>query len=79
MAVHGSVEEAQNAIARNAHEGSAITAATNNEARELNLRIRAERAGAGLVDDDRPQATRLPDIDSFGRTGVRRPGRGLTR
>ena len=46
VVLHESTEAVQEAIARDARDGDAITAATNDEARELNERIRDERAGA---------------------------------
>ena len=49
--VHNSTENAQDAIARTARVGDAITVATNDEARDLNARIRDERVRTGLVDD----------------------------
>jgi hypothetical protein len=53
VVLHESAEAVQEAIARYAHDGDAITTATNDEARELNERIRDERVRAGLVDDAR--------------------------
>lgn len=53
VVLHESTEAVQEAIARNAREGDAITTATNDEARELNERIREERVRAGVVDDAR--------------------------
>ncbi|MCC4250194.1 MULTISPECIES: MobF family relaxase [Microbacterium] len=53
VVLHESTEAMQEAIARDAREGDAITAATNDEARELNARIRQERVRAGVVDDAR--------------------------
>lgn len=53
VVLHESTEEVQEAIARDARDGDAITAATNDEARELNERIRETRVRAGLVDDHR--------------------------
>ena len=50
MVLHESTEAMQEAIARDAREGDAITAATNDEARELNARIRQERVRAGVVE-----------------------------
>src|SRR5690606_14921174 len=55
-------------IARDARDGDAITAATNDEARELNERIRDERVRAGLVDDAR--TTTGSDGLSIGRGDV---------
>lgn len=48
--LHKSTEDAHDAIAHDAREGDAITVATNDEARELNIRIRDERVRVGLVD-----------------------------
>jgi hypothetical protein len=53
IVLHESTEAAQEAIAGVAHDGDAITAATNDEVRELNARIRDERVCAGRVDDAR--------------------------
>jgi len=53
VVLHESAEAVQEAIACDAREGDAITAATNDEARELNARIRDERVRAGVVDDAR--------------------------
>lgn len=51
--LHESAEAMQEAIARDARDGDAITAATNGETRELNERIRDERVRTGVVDDAR--------------------------
>ncbi|MBK5249746.1 MAG: AAA family ATPase, partial [Actinomycetales bacterium] len=51
--LHESIEAVQEAIARDRRDGDAITVATNDEARELNVRIRDQRVRAGLVDDAR--------------------------
>lgn len=51
--LHESAEAMQEAIGRDASDGDAITAATNDETRELNERIRDERVCAGSVDDHR--------------------------
>ena len=51
--LHESTEAVQEAIARDRRDGDAITVATNDEARELNERIRDQRVRAGLVDDAR--------------------------
>ncbi|KAE8764682.1 MobF family relaxase [Georgenia thermotolerans] len=51
--VHESTEAMREAIARTASGGDAITTATNEEARELNARIREVRVRQGLVDDAR--------------------------
>ncbi|MFC4241826.1 MobF family relaxase [Gryllotalpicola reticulitermitis] len=53
IVLHGSVEDAQDAIAGDAHGGEAITVGTNDDARDLNERIRIRRVSAGLVDDER--------------------------
>lgn len=53
VTLHESTEAVQDAIARDARDGDAITTATNDEARELNARIRDERVRSGLVDDRR--------------------------
>jgi len=53
VVLHESAEAAQEAIARDARDGDAITTATNDEARELNERIRDERVRSGMVDDHR--------------------------
>lgn len=51
--LHDGTEAVQDAIARDAQSGDAITAATNDEAREVNERIREGRVRASLVDDHR--------------------------
>jgi len=51
--LHESTEAAQEAIAQTALDGETITVATNDEARELNERIRTERVQRGDVDDTR--------------------------
>lgn len=48
VVLHESTEAMQEAIAR---DGDSITTATNDEARQLNERIRDEQVRAGLVDD----------------------------
>ncbi|MGD9430810.1 MobF family relaxase [Arthrobacter russicus] len=53
VVLHESAEAVQEAIARDARDGDAITTATNDEARELNERIRDERVRSGMVDDRR--------------------------
>ena len=53
MAIHESPDAQLEALAREWREGCAMTVATNDEARELNARIREERARAGDVDDSR--------------------------
>ncbi|TAM70742.1 MAG: TrwC relaxase [Microbacteriaceae bacterium] len=49
--LHESVEDMQETIAHSARDGDAITVATNDEAQQLNARIRDERVRAGVVDD----------------------------
>ncbi|MHB1289868.1 MobF family relaxase [Georgenia sp.] len=51
--VHESTDALQDTIASTSREGEAITTATNEEARDLNDRIRGERVRHGLVDDVR--------------------------
>ncbi len=51
--LHEDSETVQEAVARDAQSGDAITTATNDEAREVNERIREERVRDGLVDDRR--------------------------
>lgn len=53
VVLHEDSEAVQEAIARDIRDGDAITAATNDEARELNARIRETRVRADLVDDHR--------------------------
>lgn len=53
VVLHESTDAMQEAIAHDARDGDAITTATNDEARELNERIRDERVRASLVDDAR--------------------------
>jgi thymidine kinase len=53
VVLHESTEVAQDAIAHVTRDGDAITVATNDEARELNSRIRDERVQKGGVDDTR--------------------------
>ena len=53
VVLHESTEAVQETIARDTRDGDAITVATNDEARELNKRIRAERIKQGDVDDTR--------------------------
>ncbi|MFT4233707.1 MAG: AAA family ATPase, partial [Microbacterium sp.] len=53
VVLYESAEAVQEAIARDARDGDAITTATNDEARELNERIRDERVRAGVVYDAR--------------------------
>lgn len=68
VTLHNSNEDAQDAIARTARVGDVITVATNDEARELNVRIRDERVRACLVDDARTATGN--DGLSFGRGDV---------
>ncbi|WP_448070778.1 AAA family ATPase [Georgenia yuyongxinii] len=51
--VHESTDALQESIAATARDGDAITSATNEEARELNARIRDQRVRQGDVDDVR--------------------------
>ncbi len=51
VVLHESTEDMHDAIARGRRDGDAITVATNDEARELNARIRDQRVCAGQVDD----------------------------
>ncbi|GAA1831738.1 MobF family relaxase [Agromyces salentinus] len=51
--IHESPDAQLEALAREWREGCAMTVATNDEARELNARIREERVRAGDVDDSR--------------------------
>ncbi|WP_394771352.1 ATP-dependent RecD-like DNA helicase, partial [Lacisediminihabitans sp.] len=51
--LHESMEVAQESIAHAARDGDAIAVATNDEARELNERIRDERVQKGAADDTR--------------------------
>jgi hypothetical protein len=53
VVLHASADDAQEAIARDAWGGDAITVATNDEATELNSRIRDERVQVGLVANTR--------------------------
>lgn len=53
VVLHESTEALQETIAHGADDGDAITVATNDEATELNERIRAERVQKGDVDDTR--------------------------
>ncbi|PJJ55383.1 MobF family relaxase [Compostimonas suwonensis] len=68
VVLHEDSATVQEAIARDARDGDAITTATNDEARELNERIRDERVRAGLVDDAR--TTTGSDGLSIGRGDV---------
>jgi hypothetical protein len=51
--LHESADAVQETIAGTTRDGDAITTATNDEARELNERIRAQRMQRGEVDDTR--------------------------
>ena len=51
--LYESADDAQGTIARTMRDGDAITTATNDDARELNSRIRDERVQQGHVDDTR--------------------------
>lgn len=53
VVVHESADAAQETIARGARAGDAITVATNDEASELNSRIRDERVQVGVVENTR--------------------------
>ena len=53
VVLHDSTDDAHDAIARVARDEDAITVATNDEARDLNVRIREMRVRAGQVDDHR--------------------------
>lgn len=53
VAIHESPDAQLESLAREWREGCAMTVATNDEARELNARIREERVRAGDVDDSR--------------------------
>jgi thymidine kinase len=53
VVLHENADVAHETIARSARAGDAITVATNEEARELNSRIRHERVRTGHVDDTR--------------------------
>ena len=53
VVLHEDTEALHESIARSAHTGDAITVATNDEAGELNSRVRAERVQQGEVDDTR--------------------------
>ncbi|MFK4728811.1 MobF family relaxase [Agromyces mediolanus] len=53
VAIHESPDAQLEALAREWREGCTMTVATNDEARELNARIREERVRAGDVDDSR--------------------------
>ena len=68
VVLHESTEAMQEAIARDARDGDAITVATNDETRELNERIGDERVRAGVVDDAR--TTSGSDGLSIGRGDV---------
>lgn len=66
--LHEGDEDVREVIARDAREGAAITVSTNDEARDLNVRIREERVRVGLVDNVRTAAGN--DGLSFGRGDV---------
>lgn len=51
VVLHESPVALQDALAREWRDGDAVTVATNDEARELNARVRDERVRAGAVDD----------------------------
>ena len=68
VALHQSAEAVREALAHDARDGDAITTATNDEARELNERIRDERVCSGMVDDRR--TTTGSDGLSIGRGDV---------
>ncbi|WP_448811071.1 MobF family relaxase [Agromyces bauzanensis] len=53
VVIHASPDAQLEALAREWCDGCAMTVATNDEARELNARIREERVRAGDVDDSR--------------------------
>ncbi|UIP59535.1 MobF family relaxase [Agromyces marinus] len=53
VTLHDSPDSVQDALARERRDGEAITVATNDEARELNERIRDERVRTGEVDNAR--------------------------
>lgn len=53
VVLHDGDEAVQESIAGDARDGDAITTATNDEARELNARIRDQRVGMGAVDNTR--------------------------
>jgi hypothetical protein len=53
VVLHDSDEAVRESIAGDARDGEAITTATNDEARELNARIRDQRVQRGAVDDTR--------------------------
>ncbi|ROR95915.1 conjugative relaxase-like TrwC/TraI family protein [Salana multivorans] len=52
VTLHADDEQAREHIAEHAHDGEAITVATNDEAAELNERIRTGRIERGEVDDE---------------------------
>jgi hypothetical protein len=53
VVLHDSDEAVQESIAGDARDGDAITTATNDEARELNARIRDQRVQMGMVENTR--------------------------
>ena len=68
VVLHEDVDAVQETIARSARNGDAVTVATNDEARELNARIRDERVRVGMVDDH--HTTRGSDGLPLGRGDV---------
>ncbi|MGO4689553.1 MobF family relaxase [Glaciibacter sp. 2TAF33] len=68
VVLHESTDALHEALAREWHDGDAIAVATNDEARELNGRIREERLRVGHVDDRRTATGR--DGLSIGRGDV---------
>ena len=68
VVLHDTAEDAQEAIARDRRDGDAITVATNDEARELNARIRDTRVRLGEVDN--ADTTTGSDDLSIGRGDV---------
>ncbi|MGB2948203.1 MAG: AAA family ATPase, partial [Rhodococcus sp. (in: high G+C Gram-positive bacteria)] len=68
VTLHPTAEDAQETIARDRHDGDAITVATNDEARELNARIRDTRVRLGEVDN--ADTTTGSDDLSIGRGDV---------
>jgi ATP-dependent exoDNAse (exonuclease V) alpha subunit len=68
VVMHESPDALRDALAREWRDGDAVTVATNDEARELNTRIRDERVRAGQVDDH--SSTTGSDGLSIGRGDV---------
>lgn len=68
VTLHPTTADAQETIARDRHDGDAITVATNDEARELNARIRDTRERLGEVDN--ADTTTGSDDLSIGRGDV---------